>query len=131
MRRECWKRGEVGEENQAAKRGVIFQRTVGGVSRGWWGWGNGWGEVTGSGGPAGAVGGEDAGGLVDDEVPAGDGEVEGEGFGVDEAEAVGGESVGEEVVCFFFLWGVRGFVDVEEGGWQTFVGSLDLVAKGV
>lgn len=30
MRRECWKRGEVGEENQAAKRGVIFQRTVGG-----------------------------------------------------------------------------------------------------
>lgn len=54
---------------------------------------------------------------MDDEVPAGDGEVEGEGFGVDEAEAVGREGVGEEVVCFFFFCGGldRGFVDVEEG----------------
>lgn len=102
---EWWKRGEVGEENQAAKRGVIFQRTVGVLVGVGGGGGTGGGEATGSGGPAGAVGGEDAGGLVDDEVPAGDGEVEGEGFGVDEAEAVGGEGVGEEVVCFFFFVG--------------------------
>lgn len=68
----------------------------------------GGGRPTCSCGASGAVRREDAGRLLDGQVPAGDGQLEGGGFGVDEAEVLRGELLGEELKCLYGAWPVRG-----------------------
>ena len=58
-------------------------------------------ELTGPGGPACAGGGQDAGGLVDGEVAARDGDVDDVGLGMDKAEIAGGDGTRKEDESFW------------------------------